>query len=214
MLRFIILAIICSQVSTADIKLTEKIVGGQVAESGSIPFQAGLLVRRAPEGILLCGGSLISNNAVLTAAHCLKDTLGSVVVLGAHNITNLNETGAVRMFANASSYIIHPQFSFRYARNDIALIILPTAVNFTERIQPVKLPSGLLFAETFAGEIGKVSGFGRYCDNCTSSQVLRYVHNTILSNEECAKSYRSVSIPNSNQLCMSGVEGKSSCRGE
>lgn len=48
----------------------KRIFGGDSANPHSFPFQAGMLVQR-PYGIFWCGGSVISDEFVLTAAHCL-----------------------------------------------------------------------------------------------------------------------------------------------
>lgn len=45
-----------------------RIVGGQTAEKGSWPWQAMLASRG---GSQFCGGSLVEENWVLTAAHCV-----------------------------------------------------------------------------------------------------------------------------------------------
>ena len=197
-----------------EVQLDEKIVGGQIAEPHSIPYQVAILVKRGPKHVTLCGGSLVNEKTILTAAHCLKSSEKAIVILGAHDIT-ANETTIQRQFVNSSSYRIHPEFSFNYANMDIALIILPHFVNFTEAIQPVNLPSGFLLEEMFSGEIGTVSGFGQTCDTCGSSQLLRFTSNRVMSNDECSKSFGFNAIPSDTQICVSTSESKSgNCRGD
>ena len=49
----------------------EKIVGGTVAASNEFPWQAFIQVEMFSGNIFACGGSLIADQWVLTAAHCL-----------------------------------------------------------------------------------------------------------------------------------------------
>lgn len=194
----------------------EKIVGGMIAEPHSIPHQVALFVKKSPTNALLCGGSLISEKVVLTAAHCIYSKDSAVVIIGAHNITAKESDVEIRR-VNATNYKIHPQFNINYANMDIALIILPTPVIFSDKIQPVQLPSQVFRGESFVDEIGTVSGFGLTCDGCGSSQVLRYTTNRVMKDEECAKSYSYSTIPSETQVCVatSNNEGNSgSCRGD
>lgn len=137
------------------------------------------------------------------------------MIVGAHDLT-ANETNAIKTFVNSSSYRIYPQFNFQYANLDIAMIILPDSViKFSDAIQPVKLPSGFQLEESFSGEIGTVSGYGQYCDDCGSSQFLRFTENRVMNDDECAKFFGYGIIPSETQLCLSTVESKSSnCRGD
>lgn len=175
-----------------------------------------MLVWRRSKATVFCGGSIVKANAVLTAGHCLKSAARALVIMGAHDLI-ANETGVERQLVNASSFKIHPQFNLQRAQIDIGLIILPTPVIFTTTIAPVKLPWGFLLGETFSGEYGTVTGYGKYCDDCGSSSVLRFTQNLILSNDECSQWFTYAPTPTETQVCMrtktdSGNAG--SCRGD
>lgn len=199
---------------TKVVESDKKIVGGQIAEPHSIPFQAAILVKHE-NAVAFCGGSIINERTVLTAAHCVKNSQEAIVILGAHDLA-ANESTILQRRVNSSTYRLHPEFSFTHANMDIALILLPTAVNFSEAIKPIKLPSGYLFDESFSGETGTVSGFGQVCDNCSSSHLLRFTTNRVMSNEDCSKAFGFISsVPSESQICLSTAENKSgSCRGD
>lgn len=200
-------------VSLQEGKSGDRIVGGQIAGPHSIPFQVALLVFRGSKDVVLCGGSIVNKKAVLTAAHCLKNSKKALIFLGGHNLIK-NETGTEKQLLNPSNFKIHPNFNIRRADSDVAVVLLSTPVTFSGIIQPVKLLSGFLLDEKFSGELGTVSGFGQYCDNCGSSNVLRYTQNLIISNDECSTSFSSPSIPSENHICLNTkITMSGSCHG-
>lgn len=211
--KILILAFIASAIFD-KVQSVEKIVGGQIVEPHSIPFYVAILAVRKSKEVTLCGGSLVKDKTILTAAHCLKSSEKAIVIVGAHDLT-ANESTVQRQFVNSSSYLIHPEFNFHYARMDVALINLPSSVNFSDAIQPVNLPSGFLFDESFSGEIGTVSGFGQTCDACGSSKFLRFTTNRVMGNSDCSEAFNFNAIPSDTQICVSTTESKSgSCRGD
>jgi trypsin len=82
------------------------IVGGTAVPNGNYPFMAYVKLYRNGKRSGFCAGSLIDRNSVLTAAHCLLNTTGAVVVVGRSDLRKKNrgqEIGASRPF-------IHPRF--------------------------------------------------------------------------------------------------------
>lgn len=135
----------------------ERIVGGEETRPNAHPYQAGLLIM-INWWTGLCGGSLISRNLVITAAHCVENTLGLTVVLGAHRLFNSLEETQLRIGVEPENVIMHPLYDARMLSSDIALVVLTFPVTFNEFIQPIKLPDEEMMRKDFAGEIATVSG--------------------------------------------------------
>src|SRR5215208_7963032 len=82
------------------------IVGGSTLPNGKYPFMAYVKLYRNGKRSGFCAGSLIDRNSVLTAAHCLLNTTGAIVVVGRTDLRKKNrgqEIGASRPF-------IHPRY--------------------------------------------------------------------------------------------------------
>nr|CAD7429931.1 unnamed protein product [Timema monikensis] len=186
---------------------TSKIVNGQQASRGQFPHQAALYLDKRS----FCGGSLISSEWVLTAAHCTQGAETATVRLGSQNL-RADEEG--RKSFTSRQFLVHEDYNDTTLNNDISLIKLPTTVPASPFIFPVNLPSPSEVNMTFENRTALVSGWGRTLDNATSiSDELNFVNLTILSNSECAESY----VPGvviSSTVCARGTEQRSTCRGD
>uniref|UniRef100_A0A671R7P4 Chymotrypsin-like protease CTRL-1 n=1 Tax=Sinocyclocheilus anshuiensis TaxID=1608454 RepID=A0A671R7P4_9TELE len=138
-----------------------KIVNGQNAISGSWPWQVSL---QLPSGFHFCGGSLINQNWVLTAAHCAVVVGYHRVIFGEHNHGSSVEPIQVKL---VSKVITHPLYSRATFNNDIALLKLSSPVTLTPRISPVCLAPSTI--NILPGTRCFTTGWGRTATTCKSS---------------------------------------------
>jgi len=185
----------------------DKIVGGTEATPHSYPWMAALFV----DDTWFCGGTLISDEWVLTAAHCAKDASEMVVMLGAHNVREASEEGRLDLVTR--DFFTHPRYNQILLHNDLALVHLPEKVEFSNIIRPVCLPGYSEVADSLAHMDAQASGWGKPTDSSESiSPVLREVTVDTITNLMCALEYPTV--VNKNILCISGKGGKSTCNGD
>ncbi|KAJ8889043.1 hypothetical protein PR048_008537, partial [Dryococelus australis] len=137
-------------------ELEARVVGGEVATPHLFPYQ--VLLVYYPY-VSYCGGSLIDNQWVLTAAHCidLVKQYPMQVVLGAHNISAMDSS---EVNLTSTEFYIHPGWNRQKIMNDIALIKLPSKVQYSENILPVRLPARSQVTENFTNDEVTASGWG------------------------------------------------------
>lgn len=183
----------------------DKIVGGEEATENQWPWQVALFVDDA----WFCGGSLISENYVLTAAHCVDGASYFDIMAGAHNVRESSEPH--RQEITSYNGFTHPNWDYNTLANDIALIELPSPVEFNDWIKPSCLPTSGDTADE--GELVTVTGWGKPSDSAGGiSPVLRMVSDLpIISNKECNSYY---GIVGDGIVCIDTTGGKGSCNGD
>uniref|UniRef100_A0A8D2ZN27 Peptidase S1 domain-containing protein n=1 Tax=Scophthalmus maximus TaxID=52904 RepID=A0A8D2ZN27_SCOMX len=195
-----------SQVLGCGLALSNtKIVGGNNASPGSWPWQVSLVA----ENKHFCAGTLINNQWVLTASHCIsgseRDT--ATVYLGRFSQSGLNPSEVSRRVAQIEC---HPAYDYLTDEHDICLLKLSAPVNFTLFIQPVCLPTA---DSTFhAGLSSWVAGWGRTATN-QSSDILQEVNLPIVGNKQCQCD---ISFLITENMICAGVKagGKDACQGD
>merc|ERR1719234_737347 len=182
-----------------------KIVGGHEAQENQWPWQVALFIDDA----WFCGGSLISENYVLTAAHCADGASYFDIMAGAHNVRASSEPHRVEI----TSYNgwTHPQWDHNTLSNDVALIELPSPIDFNDYIAPSCMPSAGDTADV--GELVTCTGWGKPPDSAGGiSPVLRMVEDRpIISNSDCNAIY---GIVGDGVVCIDTAGGKGTCSGD
>uniref|UniRef100_A0A1I8Q8W9 Peptidase S1 domain-containing protein n=1 Tax=Stomoxys calcitrans TaxID=35570 RepID=A0A1I8Q8W9_STOCA len=193
-------------------ELESRITNGELAKPGQFPYQVGLSLVYGKDGGW-CGGTLISDRWILTAAHCTDGADGVTVYLGAIDIKNDNEKGQQRVYVSKENIVVHPKWDLESVSNDISMIMLPVAVEFNDRIQPATLPKKNDHYSTYEGEKVWASGWGKDSDNAPGvSQFLRYIQVPVTDQGICNIFF--FGIITDKQICISGKNGKSPCNGD
>ncbi|XP_067270925.1 mast cell protease 1A-like [Pseudorasbora parva] len=175
------------------------IVNGREAEPHSRPYMVSLQTY----GLRYCGGFLISDQWVLTAAHCWTGRELLMVVVGAHDLRNSKSSDHIRVM----SYIPHPNYTTKTFQNDIMLLRLEKKVELNNNVRPISLPKE---GEVFKANCS-VAGWGRLATKGRGSDVLMEANMTVKSQAECQRRWGSTFFA-PQMICAHGNGG--SCFGD
>ncbi|XP_066986868.1 clotting factor G beta subunit-like isoform X7 [Macrobrachium rosenbergii] len=186
-----------------------RIVGGVETEVNEYPWQVAVVY--AGTNSVFCGGSLLNDRIVVTAAHCIlaiyNNNIIAEVLLGAHNLPYPTATQQ-RIALAGSGY--HANYSSSTFDHDIGFLLLSSAVVLSERVKPVCLPDVL---KDYSGYQAVTSGWGTLSEGGPQPVVLNEVDVPILTNEACGQSY--YGLVTSNMICAGYASGgKDSCQGD
>merc|ERR1711936_845361 len=183
----------------------DRIVGGFEAEPNQWPWQVALFIDNA----WFCGGALISENYVLTAAHCADGASYFDIMAGAHNVRAASEPN--RAEVTSFNGWTHPQWDDSTLANDIALIELPSPMSFNDYIKPSCLPTAGDTADP--KETVTCKGWGKPSDSAGGiSPVLRCVDDIpVMSNAECNAVY---GIVGDGIVRIDTTGGRGTCNGD
>jgi trypsin len=192
--------------------LTDKrIVGGTNAQPGEFPSQVSIKIG----GSHSCGGSILSEKAILTAGHCCPFAASRFeVVAGEHNIQSDTNDGTEKL-SKVAEVRQHKDYDDFALTDDICILILKT--NIAEAAGSIKY--GKLAApglEPADLEMLTVTGWGTTSEGGSLSNILKKVDVPYVPNDRCADEYQNFNDITPGMLCA-GFEdagGADACQGD
>ncbi|XP_065361887.1 trypsin alpha-like [Calliphora vicina] len=177
-----------------------RIVGGRPLNIVEVPYQVALF----DKDFFICGGSIISADWVLTAAHCLTD-VGKFKIRAGSRF--LGRGGVIRY---AQYVIVNSGYNRKTMNNDIGLIKLKKPFKWSPKVRPVrlaspnfKLPRNML-----------VSGWGSLRETTDiPSNILRGATVQRVPHKTCRQKFRK-EFPVSKLVVCAASLGKDACQGD
>jgi len=90
-----------------------------------------------------CGGSIINQNYILTAAHCVDflRTSQLAIYVGGYETVRRGSTLDAANIYQASSIKRHRFYNSRLITNDVAVVKLSRSITFSDKVSPICLPT-------------------------------------------------------------------------
>ncbi|XP_045470280.1 serine protease grass-like [Harmonia axyridis] len=202
-----------------------RIINGNQTGLFEFPWMA-LLSYRLASGLRFgCGGTIINNRYILTAAHCiaaLKNPLIGVRV-GEHDLRTKRDCETVKNRTTCAPpvqdvaidrLIIHPEYNTSLYSNDIGLIRLATRLRMDTNVAPICMPiTNELASYNFSGRQVIVTGFGTTETGAASPTLLK-VQIPYIERSVCRKTHEASAPVSHRQLCAGGRNKHDSCGGD
>ncbi|KXJ68965.1 hypothetical protein RP20_CCG000765 [Aedes albopictus] len=200
----------------------DRISKGEIALPFDYPWMA--LLNDAALGFV-CGGTLISNRYVLTAAHCVKRRNITFVRLGENDIEQIEDCITLDdeiictpdpQDISIEDRFIHPEYSERNKANDIALLRMASPAIIGDSVKTICLPDGNPEQRKLKPWSFIVSGWGM-TEFGSPSNVLRFAKLPAVSLEACSIRVRNLHSSvrlGDGHICAGGVNATDNCRGD
>ncbi|KYB26592.1 Transmembrane protease serine 9-like Protein [Tribolium castaneum] len=209
----------CGHLDTVD-----KIVNGNKTGLFEFPWMALLSYQTDRGPSFLCGGTIINENYILTAAHCVTNIKPKLigVRVGEHDIrtnTDCEEFEGEEVCAppvqdlSIEKVIFHKQYDIVTHANDIALVRVSPINLSLENSRPVCLPLDKARNFNFTNKNVVVTGWGHTEKGVPSPELLK-VEVPIVSFEECRNKFEKIVQLTKKQICAGGKSKSDSCSGD
>ncbi|XP_047493641.1 brachyurin-like [Penaeus chinensis] len=157
-----------------------RVVGGSEAVPHKYPYQAALI-----QGVaFVCGGVLVSDQFVLTAAHCVTSWKSKYsVLLGGHDVSGWE---AYHQVIDVEKIFVHPDYtSDSVISSDIAVLKLQKKIKRNSKVFPIDLPQN----DLYAGMPLVITGWGVTKTGVKPFTVLQEMSTSALSLSRCKQMF-------------------------
>jgi len=199
------------QIVNRGINRGSRISGGTEALRNQFPYQVAFFIYTST-GQSICGGSILSTNFVLSAAHCFLSFESADLLAGIHDIINDNPAYELEVFP--TDIVLHAGYNRQTQLNDIALVRTSRRpFTFNTMIQALPLAPRSMSNTDITSIIARVAGWGRTSDSTADiSPRLLFIDAPIISNAACTTIFGNVIT--SGNVCLSGASARSTCQGD
>ncbi len=187
----------------------DRIVGGVNTNISVVPWQISL---QTTGGSHFCGGSIIDDEWILTAAHCVYGSSAASMRIEA-GVTLLSASGQVR---NVAQIYVAPGYNGDPSKGkDAALLRLSSPLTLNANVAVIELATDADASSFAPGDSALVSGWGTLSSGGASPNNLQSVSVPIVSNAQAAAAYGAANVT-ADQLAAGvlGVGGKDACQGD
>ncbi|XP_060537059.1 venom protease-like isoform X2 [Cylas formicarius] len=195
-----------------------RIVGGLNAKLGGFPWMVALGYKNSKipdQPKWLCGGTLITQRHVLTAAHCVSGRRDLYLVrLGELDLYDDND-GAYPENIPIKSSKVHEAYSATQFTDDIAILTLERKTD-NPTVRPICLPwEREVRTKDFIGFRLFVVGWGSLYFNGPSSSILQQVMVPVIDNDNCKRAFMNRTVIDDRIMCAGYLMGgKDACKGD
>ncbi|KAM4044064.1 transmembrane protease serine 2 isoform 1-T2 [Anomaloglossus baeobatrachus] len=184
-----------------------RIVGGTAAKSGDWPWQVSLQIGQSH----VCGGSIITPDWIVTAAHCVEGRYSYAPVWTVY-AGSIQKSGGLPYYVER--VISHPNYDTETKNNDIALMKLKTSLSFTNNnIKPVCLPNDEM--PWTSAQSCWISGWGHTYQGGSTSNVLMAANIPLISSAVCNTPSVYNGVITSTMICAGYLSGGvDTCQGD
>lgn len=151
----LLLSIIISTVISHQPPFKPRIVNGNKAADGQFPYMVSIFDYNRM--IHICGGAILTDRLVLSAAHCLIDFKSMPdrlwIIFGLVKLENIQNSEK-----NITEITFHPSFKAPSYHHDLSVLRIAGKIRFNEFIKPIALPISKFVENDNAMPV--VSGFG------------------------------------------------------
>ncbi|XP_065366497.1 chymotrypsin-1-like [Calliphora vicina] len=186
-------------------KPQSRIVGGEIAPEAFAPWQVSM---QNQYGNHFCGGAIIADQYVITAASCVAGLDKRSVKV----VTSTNDWMGLAWEYYVEDIIIHCNFDKPLYHNDIALIKLTTLIAYDDKTQNITLAE---LDELQEGETLTMTGWGSWQLGQHYPEELKKLDAMLISNERCKNMYAQYADDvDDGHLCVLPRSGNGACHGD
>ncbi|XP_072254423.1 transmembrane protease serine 2 [Pyxicephalus adspersus] len=201
-----VISLKCIDCGISSKTVSSRIVGGTAAQNGEWPWQVSLQASTKH----VCGGSIITQDWILTAAHCVE---GSYSYPSQWRVSAGSIIRSGGSFYSVDRIISHPKYNTETKDSDIALMKLKTSISFTSTMKPVCLPNAEMpWSDT---QSCWITGWGYTTQGGSTSNTLQAANVPLIDSNTCNKASVYNGAITSTMICAGYLSGGiDTCQGD